>query len=290
MKRPLSVVHKGRTGNRLFQYFFCSELARRAGTHYVADVSIPDLAIRSEPGPPCTDGFLHIEGKHEFDLSAIAMTLRESAQAGATFSGYAARVEYYDRDQCRSLLNLHPDPGLGFGPEFLVINIRAGDIVQGPTLDLMSSGYGRPYALSDLHDGIHPDYRPLPLSFYERLIRDTRLKPVFVGETDSHTDYGIALRKRFPGAVFTGRQSPREDFLTLTGSAHLVLAVSTFSWLAGWFSGARTIHLPIAGFLDPLQRPDVNLIPSPSDARYILHPFPRVRWQGTADQVAELFA
>lgn len=289
MKRPLSVIHRGRTGNRLFQYLFCAELARRAGTHVVTGVHIPDMGISTPPGPADTDGFLHFEGRHAFDLAGMAEALRTGPHPGATFIGYAARIEYYHRDRCRELLNLNPGHGAGFGPEFLVINIRAGDIVRGPTPELMATGYGRPYRLSDLYDGVHPDYRPLPVSFYERLVRETRLKPVFVGETGSHKQYESALRQRFPDAVFTGRRTPREDFLTLMGSANLVLAVSTFSWLAGWFSEARTIHLPIAGFLDPVQRPDVNLIPPASDARYIHHPFPRIRWEGTADQVDALF-
>lgn len=288
MKKPLCVIHKGRTGNRLFQYFFSDELAWRAGTHRVTDVRIPDLGLFTETGPGGTEDFLHIDGMHEFDLDVLATALREGPHQGATFCGYAARIEYYDRERCRRLLNLKPEPGQGFGPEFLVINVRAGDVVQGPTPELMSTGYGSPYVLKDLTQGIHPDYRPLPVSYFEMLVRETRLRPVFVGETASHKDYELALRRRFPDAVFTGRRTPREDFLTLMGSANLALAVSTFSWLAGWFSEARSVHLPVAGFLDPLQRPDVHLLPPLSESRYIRHQLPRFRWQGTPDQVADL--
>lgn len=290
MRMPLCVLHKGRTGNRLFQYFFCEELARRSGSFYVADVHIPDFGITTESGPAERDGFLCIEGWHEFDIEGIAAELRSGKYAGATFSGYAQRLEYYDRDHCKHLLNLKGADSQGFGPEFLVINIRAGDIFQGLSPELRSAGYGRPYGASDLYDGIHPDYRPLPVSFYEKLVRETGLKPVFVGETASNRAYEMALRRRFPTAVFTGTRTPREDFLTIMGSTHLVMAISTFSWLAAWFSEARSVHIPMGGFLDPRQRPDVNLLPPASDTRYIRHPLPRFQWRGTPDQVAELFS
>ncbi|HSV44959.1 MAG TPA: hypothetical protein VLJ58_04125, partial [Ramlibacter sp.] len=66
MRKPLIVRHKGRAGNRLFQYFFCAELARRSGNHYVADVYIPDLGIETDGGAAEHGSFFSIEGRHDF--------------------------------------------------------------------------------------------------------------------------------------------------------------------------------------------------------------------------------
>lgn len=289
MRKPLIVRHRGRAGNRLFQYFFCAELARRSGNHCVTDVHIPDLGIETDTGPAESDRFLNIEGKHEFDVAGIVSTLRDGDHTGATFSGFAMRLEYYDRAFCKHLLNLKTVGGMGFGPEFLAINIRAGDIFNGPHPDLISQGYGGPYGADHLYKGVHPDYRPLPLHHYEKLVKETGLRPVFIGETGSHKVYECALRRRFPNAVFTGERPPKEDFLMLMGSSNIALAISSFSWLAAWLSDARTIHIPVAGMFDPNQRSDINLLPPPSDTRYVRHPMPLLQWQGTPEQVAELF-
>lgn len=290
MKKPLIVRHKGRAGNRLFQYFFCAELARRSGNHYVADVYIPDLGIESDTKAAEHGNLFGIEGMHDFDIASLAATLRDGDYTGATFRGFAMRLEYYDRAFCKHLLNMKAGAGTGFGPEFLVINIRAGDIFNGPHPDLVSLGYGGLYGADHMYKGVHPDYRPLPLCYYEKLIKETGLKPVFVGETGSHKAYEEALHRRFPNAVFTGTRTPKEDFLTLMGSSHIALAISSFSWLGAWLSDARTIHIPVAGLFDPHQRPDVNLLPPPSDTRYVRHPMPRLQWQGSPEQIAELFA
>ncbi|GLS16309.1 hypothetical protein [Hydrogenophaga electricum] len=291
MGKPLVVRHKGRAGNRLFQYFFCAELARRAGTHTVRGVHIPDLDLETPPAPDHDTGFLHIEGKHLFDVPALVAALRDGAYAGATFRGFAMRQAYYDRAFCQRLLPLRPGASeWGFGPEFLTINIRAGDVFSGASAGLMAGGYGGPYGAEHLYPGIHPDYRPLPLGYYETLTRDTGLKPAFVGELSSHPAYEAALRRRFPQAVFARTRSPKEDFLTLLGSSNIALAISSFSWIAAWLSEARTIHIPVAGMFDPHQRPDIDLLPPDSDTRYIRHTMPRLQWQGTTEQIAELFA
>ena len=290
MRKPLIVKHLGRAGNRLFQYFFCAELARRTGAHSVRTVHLPDLGIDIAQEQDGDDRFLHIEGRHVFDVPALVSALRDGSHPGATFQGYAMRLEYYDRQFCRRLFPLSPAVGQGFGPEFLTINVRAGDIFHGTNPALVASGYAGPYGPDSLYPGVHPDYRPLPLSYYEMLIRETGLKPAFVGEIASEPAYEEALRRRFPHAVFARTRGTKEDFLTLMGSTNIALAISSFSWMAAWLSEARTIHIPVAGMFDPQQRPDINLLPPESDPRYIRHPLPRIQWHATKEQIAELFA
>lgn len=268
-EKPLIVRQMGGPGNRLFQYLFCEELAKRSGhAVMVTDLDIPLFDLFIPKWSRSRDGFLHIEGKHTFDADDLANQLRDPDLVGATFRGFAMRLEYYDLHFCRRLLarRLTGDAE-GFGPDHLVINVRAGEIVAG----------------------IHKDYRPLPLSYFEKLITTTGLKPVFVGQVDTDTEYGAALVRRFPQAEIVPHQSPKHDFLTLMRSRNVAIAIGSFSWLAAWLSRADTIHLPIAGLFDPQQRHDVDLIPR-NDPRYVLHELPQQHWRGTPEQLAELYA
>lgn len=113
-------------------------------------------------------------------------------------------------------------------------------------------------------------------------------KPVFVGQTHDNNDYCRRLRQRFPDAAFTPKASPLTDFETLRRASHLVAAVSSFSWLAGWLSSARTINLPVAGILDPRIRPDIDLLPL-DDARYRFHQFDMGDWTASAEQLKAFY-
>ncbi|WP_209381605.1 hypothetical protein [Pararoseomonas baculiformis] len=146
-----------------------------------------------------------------------------------------------------------------FGEDTLVINVR----------------------LPQSNDQPHAGMRPLPISFYARLVEETRLCPVFMGQL-GRDPYSEALRARFPLAKFIPSMGAMEDFATIRLARHVVCSVSTFSWLAAWLSRARTIHLPMIGFLHPQQRPDVNLLPI-TDARYRFYDFGPARWPGTEE-------
>ncbi|WP_210214029.1 hypothetical protein, partial [Mesorhizobium sp. M4B.F.Ca.ET.019.03.1.1] len=62
----------------------------------------------------------------------------------------------------------------------------------------------------------------------------------------------------------------------------------TFSWLASWLSSAHTIHLPVAGILDPIIRPDIDLLPA-GDARYRFHQLDIGDWTASAEQLAAFY-
>jgi hypothetical protein len=137
-----------------------------------------------------------------------------------------------------------------FDERYLVINIRTGDIF---------SGVNRLYPL-------------IPVNFYADLIRTTGLLPVFVGEIQSNA-YVQELRERFPAALFLPRQTPVDDFETIRRAKNIVIAVSTFSWMAAWLSMADKIYMPIAGFYNHELAPEIDLLPV-SDPRYRFYEFP----------------
>jgi hypothetical protein len=129
----------------------------------------------------------------------------------------------------------------------------------------------------------------LPFGFFEALIRDSGRKPVFVGQIHDDNDYCRRLRLRFPDAEFAPKMWPVADFETLRRASHLVGAVSSFSWLAGWLSSARTISLPVAGIFDPRIRPDIDLLPL-GDARYRFHAVEVGDWTASPEQLAAFYA
>jgi len=262
----ISVTHLGNAGNRLFQYFFCAELARRSGVRSVHGLDIPEFGIQSASIAPA-GRVIQTSPGHLYNVADLAYKLRNGIYDCVNFVGYAHRLEYYpDLNFLRSLMLALPGHSLEPpGERDLVINIRGAEVL------------GR----------AHSSYGPPPISFYEHLASKTGLTPVFVGQVGDDF-YSRELRRRFDGCRFVESHGAASDFAFLQAAKNLVVAVSTFSWLAAWLSvRAEHIHLPVSGFLNPLQRADINLCPV-SDERYSFYEFPVLHWEGTPRQQAEL--
>lgn len=129
-------------------------------------------------------------------------------------------------------------------------------------------------------------YGPVHVAYYERILEETGLKPVFLGQLGK--DYNTELlQSRFPQARFVQSQGVLEDFEAIRSARNIVVSVSSFSWLAAWLSEAETIHMPLLGLFNPRQRPDIAIAPS-RDARYRFSHFPVRHWVGSAEQIEEL--
>ncbi|WP_237215636.1 hypothetical protein [Falsiroseomonas oryziterrae] len=257
--RVVAYRFAGGLGNRMFQLMLAHVLAER----------IPDLAVTGPPLPewgiappdlPLPPRRIRLAG-HEVDLARLSYLLGAGIVDGIETEALGCRMELLSRPLAQRLFPALMHAGVATAPDELVINIRAAEIL-GP---------------------VHPGYRPLPLAFYARLIAETGLKPVFVGQLGEDR-YSAALRARFPAARIIPSASPMQDFATLRAARHLVVAVSTFSWLAAWLSEAETIHLPLAGVLHPGLRRDVDLVPL-GDPRWRFHLFPAAGWGGTAAEL-----
>ncbi|MDQ2633089.1 MAG: hypothetical protein M3Y78_05070 [Pseudomonadota bacterium] len=179
---------------------------------------------------------------------------------------YAQRMEYFVSQKRQMAALLRPAAkGHPTSPSEIVINVRAAEILRGK----------------------HPDMMPLPVSYYQRLVKDTGLSPVFVGQVQNDV-YGAAIRAAFPDARFVKSSHWIEDFQTVRNATNIAVAVSTFSWLAAWLStSATTIHLPVAGIFNPQQRGDIDLLPK-NDDRYIFHNFPVERYKATPEQLERI--
>ncbi|ESZ53274.1 hypothetical protein X731_01265 [Mesorhizobium sp. L2C054A000] len=264
---PIVMQPFGGMANKMFQYMFCHVLAKRIPGGYVCDADLPEWSIaRVRPPLFWKYRLLRVDGYHRYDLDGIIAAFRDRRARSIRFKGFAQRLGYYDRDEVSGLFDGRAVAAPTHGDDFLVIHVRAGDIL----------------------DGFHRNYCPMPFGFFETLIKDSGRNPVFVGQTHDDNDYCRRLRQRFPDAVFAPKASPLTDFETLRRASHLVTGVSSFSWLAGWLSSARTIHLPVAGIFDRCIRPDIDLLPL-DDPRYRFHQFDMGDWTGSSEQLAAFY-
>ena len=159
--------------------------------------------------------------------------------------------QYPPAAQTRSLFQGPPDLDVPqFGPDYLVINVRAGKILGG----------------------IHRDYVVPPISFYRYLVAETGLKPVFTGEV-ARDIYSQAIRDAFPDAIYVPSVSPIADFETVRRASNIAMSVSSFSMLAAWLSDAQRIFMPLLGGFNPFQRSDGDNRPL-QDPRYRFFLFP----------------
>lgn len=249
-------------GNQVLRYMFAMHLSERMPGSTITGYRMAPFNLESPDDD--REGLLRIGRVHRVNVKKVIASAR--GRKGILVDCYAARLEYFGtlrREIGRRLVS--NVAGLETASDEIVINVRSGEILRG----------------------IHRDYTPLPINFYSYIVKQTGLRPVFVGQIGPDF-YGNALHDRFPDARFFRGEHWIEDFQTVRNAHNIVVAVSTFSWLAAWMSTtARRIHLPVCGLLNPQQRPDIDLVPKEDD-RYILHEFPVARYAASDEQIAAL--
>jgi hypothetical protein len=263
--KRIFVRHKARSANRVFQYLCALKLQDMVPGAAVHGYDLDIFGLRDTlPAPPEDERNLVIDAGHELPLDRLAHLLNADLADSVTLYVYGQRLEYLPPPaQVRTILGLDAPM---VAADRLAIHIRAEDIFAAP----------------------HPDYPPLPFAFYERMIAQSAVPPVFFGQLDAPA-HVAALRQRFPTASFRPAAEPLADFKFLMGSAEAVLSVSTFAWLAAWISPVtRRIVLPVSGFFNPAQRPEIDLLPL-GDERYAYFGFPVVKWAATDMQMTAIF-
>jgi hypothetical protein len=254
----LRLLRRGNPGNLMMMYLTMHRLQKLLGFGELANVHIPifgiDIPDRNLAG---TIGLHDRESTNgrtlgAFPFNGYKTAIENSNAAFLMFEAYYQHVgNFYDRrnfsyDQMFPRMENQNEHG---HEDQLVISIRGGEILGA----------------------IHPNYTLLPISFYQRIIWQTSLEPVFFGQL-TESPYMADLRKAFPTAQFIPGKNPQFDFDFLRKSKNIVVSVSTFSWMAAWLSDAEKIFLPITGMLNPRQQPSM-LIPS-NDPRYRFFQFP----------------
>jgi len=224
----IAIVSSGRMANRMFQLMLAHEIRNRAGVGQILGCHLPRSGLVS-PLPEVAPEPYAVLVNHAFDLDHAAYLLRTGVLRAIVIQGWGMRLAYYRSPEPYRALFQTTARGHALRDDELLIHVRAGDIL-------------------DLH---HPYYFPMPFSYYEEVIAASGLSPVFIGQLDDNP-YSDALRRRFAGAKFLARRSQIEDFTTIRQARHLVLSVSSFSWLAAWLSeSAESVHMPIYGLFEP---------------------------------------
>jgi len=229
----------------MFQLMLAVTIARRIGGGIpIVGYDMPEWSLRglkpqSIPGPS-----IYLRS-HKFDMACIIYLYGVGAISSIKILDWGMRVEYFKNiEMYRNLFKVKNNSSIEIRENKILFHIRGEDISSG----------------------MHAEYFPVPFLFYEKLIDETGLQPVFMGQLapDAYTD---AIRERFKGARFLPAQSAIDDFSLIRKARNIGLSTSSFSWLAAWFSTcAESIYLPARGLFEP-GHPHTNLLPV-GDGRY----------------------
>jgi hypothetical protein len=249
-------------GNKMFRYAYARALQALIPGSEVSGYDLPPFGLHAEV-MPLEGRVLHIPHGHCHSMQTIASLINRGVYDHVLLDGFVQRLEFYpDREKFAALFPTAASldaPTLG--PAHVVVNVRAAETIGN----------------------LHPDYGPVPVAYFKQVADSTGLQPVVMGQLGDDF-YSDAIRRSFEGCVFLPSRSPAEDFQILRSAVNVIIGVSTFSWLACWTSSAaQTVHMPLKGLFNPLQRPDVDLLPV-GDARYHFHGFPVERWESSEAQ------
>lgn len=267
------IPQPGRLGNRIFQ----AGLAIRLGKQFSKPVKFsgfdptPLLPKLGSPHPAVLNSLftLNIQECNSASFTEIVDRYNAGTFEGFQLNGWGTRVENVIDlrkeilSRVESLSIRHKEISRGE----VLVPLRLGDIATEPPT--------------------HADYYPLPISFYRKVLKRLKLRPVFAGQIDK-SDYVQQLRDEFQEARFLESGSELEDFETIRRAHTKVLPISTYSWLAGWLGDRFTrIVMPISGAYHPLQRPDWNLTLF-EDPRFRLYYLDPLRWERGTSLVGHL--
>lgn len=253
-RRVIVVRHRGNLANKMFQYMGALTLASRIKGCTIVNVTIPEWGIEIPDDTQYQLFFDNIDlwtwDPFRPNVEELCAVANRSQSIRIMMADHLQRMEFlmppqfYEDVFPKSEVLSHE-----LAESDLLINIRTAEILDGV-----------------------PHYPVPPIAFYEDVVARTGLNPVFVGQLGD-SEYVRRLRSRFPRARFIDSQGARADFDLIRSAKNIVVAISTFSWLAAWLSQAKTIILPISGFYNPAQHRELDLLPV-DDVRYRFFLFP----------------
>jgi hypothetical protein len=240
----------GRLANQMIQYMVALKFASLVHGCRISNVNLPGWGIVLPPievvGPSLT-----WTEPHRLDMANLADRMQAGEFQLLRYQGYGQRMEnFLPRKHYQSVFQAPQHQDAGFGPEYLLCHVRAGDLLSAS----------------------HPNYVLTSVAFYQEIVERTGLVPVFMGET-SPGKYMDRLRAAFPQARVLPQGDITRDFEIIRQSKNILLSCSTFCWLAAWLSEASRIFMPVNGVLNPRQYPRIDLLPL-DDPRYSFYLFP----------------
>jgi hypothetical protein len=254
-------------GNLMFRYMFARHLQTLVPLGIITGPSLTGWGILLDPQPPKNP--ITLPAVQHVDVPALLNELAEDPTIdGVICRSYAMRLEYFAGRRGEFGATFRSEAGGQFiGPDEIVVSVRSNEILTG----------------------LHPDYNLVPVSYIRRVVAQSGLRPVFSGQTQPNY-YTDALRACFPHARFLAGNHWLDDFQTLRNAKNIVLSVSSFAWLAAWFSQtAERIYMPVLGIYNPAQRPDIDLLPL-DDLRYVFEEMPVEPFTASDEQIARILA
>jgi hypothetical protein len=254
--RDPPIVHvegRGRTANQMIQFMAAYAIAVRVPGCRLSGVDLPEWGIHYPEVPrEASTRETHVSPpKMQIGRDQLVADLISGRCNRVHLDSYAQHLDNFLAPEAYAGLFRTDLPDIPvFGPDHLVIQIRGEEVLRAA----------------------HPDYTLLPAEFYQEVVAQSGLIPVFMGQTDANS-YTARLRALFPEALFLPSGGPIRDFETIRRADNILTCVSTFGWLAAWLSNAERIYLPMTGFLNPAQFPEIDLLPL-DDPRYRFYLFP----------------
>lgn len=258
------VIPVGNLANQMLQLAVLERLRQRLPDLRIGGVDLPLWQTKLDLPPSGLAKRLRLYGQFvDFDL--LSALLERGWIRDFEFAALGFRMDNLPQiEQVRSMFQPRVIPEHTIGAHELLINVRGAETLQN----------------------VHEDYGPLPVGYLLQLARSTGLQPVLMGQIGDDW-YSDALRRAFQGCRIIPSQGVLQDFEILRGATHVAMSLSTFSWIACWLSAAKTIHMPVIGIFNPLQRPEINLLPA-SDPRYRFYGFDVRHWTATQPQIRAL--
>lgn len=264
--RHIKITPYGDVGNQLFQYMLALAIKFRAGVPIqITGLNIPSFGIHSQKVRD--ESFSITVKSHNPPLDALVQLVKNVPNVDIELKCLSTRMVYYSDylPEFRRYLKLKNMYQTGYDENHLVINVRGAEISKG----------------------VHKNYLPIPLNFYHKIINQTGLKPVFIGQLGDD-QYSTNLKKQFPDALYPKFMCWEDDFNAIRTSVNIIPAVSTFSWLASWLSETtKNIYFPIMGLYHPLARPDIDMLPV-DDNRYHFFLSDLLVWKDPRDTIEQL--
>jgi hypothetical protein len=244
----------GRLGNLMGQLMFADHVKRRCLQRVAIEgYNIPEWCLK-EPlsDAPSSD---IVVGSYLTRSSLLCAMIDAYRPALVNLVTPIFRVGSYGKPEDYFHLFRESEPIVSIPDDCLVIHVRAGDVST-----LTNDKYG-----------------PLPIRYYQYLLAQTALRPLFICEP-GRTPYLELLKATFPKADTIGGTSAIDDFQIIRSAKNVALSVSSFSWMATFLSSrVQQIHLPLAGHFDPADDLTPDFLPL-NDTRYIFHHVSREAW------------
>lgn len=252
----IRVCAKGNPGNISLMFLTALKMQQALGFGTIANVELPLFDIKIPDYRQGLAGLhdrIHTNSKHfgYLPISGLRDVIPQTNASFLNLEGYCQHMDNFPDLKSLDYDKLFPSLSGNEGgkEDEIVISMRGGDVLEG----------------------IHPHYGLIPPEFYQFIINKTKKKPVFYGQL-TPSPYMDEIRARFPSATYVSSRGVSQDFDYLRKSKHIILSISTFSWLAAWLSKDSKIYFPVLGMLNPFQHQSM-LLPF-NDDRYEFYLFP----------------